>query len=370
MKIALDNIIYSLQKSGGISKVWTKILEIFLNKEDLSFYFVENNYRNNIFSSTLDFADLPSKKSNRIPNSIKKFLPVYLKNEVDIYHSSYYRPLSRKNNTKTKVVVTVHDFIYDKYEINWVKRKLHIFLMKRALYQADAIICISNNTKMDLLQYYPELKKKRIFIVSNGVDEEFRSIEEITKIEVKGTSIESKKFLLYVGNRGYCKNFDFVVSLFKSKRFIDKGFKLVLVGGGDLSKDELRKFEVSNLKCGNIIKLEKINNQDLNILYNNALALLFPSFYEGFGIPALEAAKAGCPVWASNSSSIPEILGPNYNYFNPHNWKDAEKKFSKILDVKERDKLIEEGKFRAQMFSWEKCANETLDVYKIVLDGR
>ena len=260
------------------------------------------------------------------------------------------------------MVVTVHDFIYEKYS-GFVSRKIHVYVKNRALKQADAVICVSENTREDFHQYYSKITKENVYVVYNGVDDVFFPILNKDHIFVQNIRLEKNSFLLYVGNRGYCKNFDFILSLMTSRKVKDKGLKLICVGGGSPNKKEISDMKKLNV-YDNMEFFSKVPSEQLNELYNYAFCLLLPSIYEGFGIPAVEAMKSGCPIWSSNSSSIKELIGKNYpTSFDPTLWDQALQAFHDLCNDNTRDIAIRVGIERAANFSWEKCANETLSVY-------
>lgn len=359
MKILYDNIIFDLQKAGGISNVWYNLIRFLKQKNDISLNFVEVNSINNLFRSKLNIIKSNIINDCQINHNLRRFMKV--KNDgYDIYHSSYFRPLKQKGTTR--VVVTVHDFIYEKYS-GFFSRKIHVYLKKRALKQADAVICVSENTREDFHKYYSKFKKKNIYMVHNGVDDVFFPISKKDNIIIQNITLKKYSFLLYVGNRGYCKNFDFVLRLMTTRKLIDKELKLICVGGGKPNKEEIAYMKKLNV-YDNLEFLSNISSQKLNILYNYAFCLLFPSIYEGFGIPAVEAMKSGCPIWCSNSSSIKELIGKNYpTSFDPTNWDQAFQAFLDLCNDNIRDIAIKVGIDRAFNFSWEKCADETLAVY-------
>ena len=188
------------------------------------------------------------------------------------------------------------------------------------------------------------------------------SLEKKEQFLVENCKIVSGKYLLYVGARGYCKNFGRIVDILQSDYVKDTGLGLICVGGGDFSEHEEQKLKDAGI-YEKIIKFSNVSSKDLNCLYNHAKALLFPSIYEGFGIPALEAARAGCLVIPSNSSSIPEVVGDNDFLFDPESVSDAVNSVRKL----DNDELIEENIKKqyehSLMFSWDKTSKQTVEVY-------
>lgn len=364
MKILLDNFIFDLQYAGGISKVWYNLLNGINKCKDCETLMIESENVNNLFRNDLDKEEFTVVSERSWNVNLRKFKRVKPQNS-DIYHSSYFRPLKRKNSTK--VVVTVHDFIYEKYARR-LPKLIHIYFKNRALKQADAVICVSRNTRDDFYKYYPNFSKNAVHVVYNGVDDCFKPIGKNKLTTVNDFGLEENSFLMYVGNRGYAKNFAFIWRLLKSEAFLESGLKLVCVGGGSLTKSEQVLIEELGVST-RIILLKDITPTQLNELYNLAFLLLFPSIYEGFGIPVLEAMKAGCPVWSSNSSSVRELLGPEYPIsFNPLKWEDALFAFVELFSEELRENARQVGLIQSINFSWENCVEDTLEVYRKCLN--
>lgn len=351
MKIIFDNIVFDLQKTGGISVYWYELFDRVLNNKTITKSFIEeNDVSDNIFRNKLNIG----AESIIIPDT-KQWFSRYRSIDLDVrnskftFHSTYYRTLSNnvKKNNNVKEVVTVHDFTYE-YFSKGIKRWLHSFQKRRAIRAADVVICISENTKKDLLYYFPELAKKDIRVIYNGcsidyfVDPEFKYSEQL------GLSF------LFVGSRAAYKNFNFAVEAV-SKNI---NFKLRIVGS-NLNKNEverLNKFLPERWEFFN-----SIDNAKLNELYNSSYALLYPSSYEGFGIPLLEAMNAGCPFIAFNSSSIPEVAGDAGVLLEKLTIEDFNNAVLKIN--KNRDEIILKGLIQSKKFSWQKCYEELMIVY-------
>ena len=222
------------------------------------------------------------------------------------------------------------------------------------------------NTKKDLKLFYPDIyEKKKVEVIYNGVDEEFFEINNSRGFNFRENFLANDSYLLYVGNRGFCKNFDFVLRLMKTNIVKNSNLKLICIGSQPCKSESA---EIKNLNLDNkIYFFSNVDSKDLNLFYNNAFCLLMPSIYEGFGIPAVEAMKTGCAIWCSNTSSLPEIVGNKYPYlFDPSDWDSALKSFSKIFNddlVFVKKKLIE----KSNEFSWVKSSKNTLNLYRKVL---
>ena len=217
---------------------------------------------------------------------------------------------------------------------------------------------------------YPEVRADILHVVPNGVDEEFMQLgERPIEINIHGNVLIQNEYLLYVGNRVGCKNFEFVLKLYNASKFIkSKNFKIVCIGGGEFSNDEINLLKQYNYEIGNkFINMQKVSNEDLNKIYNLAYALLFPSIYEGFGIPALEAQAAGCPVVYSITSSLPEVvIYPELGY-KLDDIGEADYKLQLLENDDLRKKLILSGIEHASKLTWKHCADLTLNVYMSVL---
>lgn len=346
MKIYLDNIIFGLQKSGGISVYWKEILNRILKdgNDEIKIIEQEENSKN-IFRKEIE---IPSKKTiyeNKLPIWIYQFLPLTTKlEENSIFHSSYYRVSYSK---KVKNIVTVHDFTHEYFFTNH-KKFLNYWRKKIAIMKADGIICISENTKKDLLKFHPWAKNKEIRVIYNGVGDEFFPIEEIKK----------ENNILFVGARGNYKNFEIVVNALKEL----KNYSLIIVGGGKLTDNEKENLEKKI--PGRYAHKLGISSENLNLEFNKAFAFMYPSSYEGFGIPILEAMKAGCPVITTNKSSIPEVAGDGALLVDVIS-EDSFVKGIRQLENKEfKESLIEAGIRQANKFSWDKTYREVKKLYE------
>jgi len=301
-KVFLDNIIFDLQKIGGISNYWYNLLKEFQGNKNI-FYF-ENEYINKNYYRNL--IRLPNerivKDKSNIPLKIKRYLPVRILNKsFNVFHSSYYR--YAKGNIKN--ITTVHDFMYEKYLYKYnFKRIIHSLQKYFAIKHSDYIIGVSKNTLDDMLNYYPEFRNKKMRVVYHGISSYFYPIEKKKDfIIIQGYKLYYNSYFFYFGNRKGYKNFGLLIQAYANLSKNNKDIPvLVIAGGGDFDKEEL-KLIMEKEVLSNIIKLKEIDNNELNLLYNYCSGLIYPSLYEGFGMPVLEAMKAGSPVICSNSSS-------------------------------------------------------------------
>ncbi|MBS7255459.1 glycosyltransferase family 4 protein [Flavobacterium branchiicola] len=341
MKLILDNIVFSLQKAGGISTYWYELYSRIL-RDNIDVLFIDrendNIVRNRI---AIEKQKIISTGSQKI--LIDRFKKISL-NEINqkfIFHSSYNRITTNKN---AKQVITVHDFVHERF-YRGIRKILHSYQKSNAIKSADAIIVISENTKKDLFLFFPNLDQNKVHLIYNGVSNDFFNV---------GNWEKSNDFL-FIGSRETYKNFDFAVRAIAQT---DK-FNLNIVGSA-LKKEEI--IFLNELIPGRWQLFNNIDNEELNELYNKAYALMYPSSYEGFGIPLLEAMKAGCPFIALRSSSIPEVAGDAGVIID----KLEIPLFNKAISIinKNREEIINKGFSQANKFSWEKCYTETLNIYK------
>ena len=325
-----DDIINDLQNDGGISVYWENLKKKIEDEIETKSYNGKNiNRDRNTYLSFHRYSNFNCKIESK-----------------HIFHSSYYR-ISKHPYSKN--VVTVHDFVYE-YHTKGLKRLVHILQKRNAVLNADRIICISENTKKDLLRFYPQIAEKTIKVIYHGVSEDFFQINNQKQSTEKSPS---SKNIIFIGKRGGYKNFQIVIDSLEELQ----AYNLVLVGGGKLSKSEKKKLKHIRYK-----HYKGISNAELNTLYNNSCALIYPSFYEGFGLPIIESLKAGCPVICHNGSSTSEI-GSQYVLKGDITTNFIIKSLNRLEDQKFRQKLIIEGIKYASNFTWDKTAKETLNLY-------
>ena len=301
----MDNIIYNLQRYGGISVVWNELLARARADRDLQV--TELDYRQSLS-----------------PRFMERYrVPAYKADTPAIFHSSYFRILPQEGVYN---VTTVHDLTYHFYR-HGLAKAVHLWEERRALQHSEAVICVSENTKRDLLRFYPWVKEEKIQVVYNGVSDVFHPI----------SSVQKKGYLLFVGN-----------SQADYKRY-------------DVAQ------EVARLTGIELVTAAGVSLEQLNVMYNEALCLLYPSDYEGFGIPVIEAQRAGCPVIAQNHSSIPEVIGEKglmVQHDTPQRMAAEMADIVRQLQSRPTQDMIEAGFENARRFSWDKTYQQVKQVYE------
>jgi mannosyltransferase len=257
-------------------------------------------------------------------------------------------------------IVTVYDFTYEYYR-SGIAKWIHSIQKNFAIKNADGVICISNSTKDDLFKFLPETTKGKVKTIYISAGEEFHKIEDLEKNlkKTKFENLKDKKIILYVGDRkSTYKNFSLAIETVS----LLEDYILVSVGAGKITDDEQKLID-EKLE-GRFYHFLGISSDELNILYNLSFCLLYPSSYEGFGIPILEAMRAGCPVVSTNFSSIPEVAGDAAILVNDIKIENFIKAVNSLENNSLRDNLIQKGLVQAQRFTWDKCFEETMNFYE------
>lgn len=292
MDIVLDNIIFSLQQAGGISAVWHNLVTG-LEASGLEPRYIEyENVHENIWRRRAacdpgriipagNFRKLLSQFEHPVVNSDTPF----------VFHSSYFRTCKSPAAIN---VTTVHDFTYSLLPAT-LKQRCRQWLNDKAILRSDAVVCVSHNTRRDLLRLLPQVDPVRVRVIRNGASPAYHRLGD------RHADSPYSRHVLFVGGRQSYKNFQFAA------RAVACTSLSLLVVGAPLSNAE--RHMLDSLMPGRWQSMAYPDDACLNQIYNEAYCLAYPSSNEGFGIPMVEAARTGCPVIALNRSSVPEVLG-------------------------------------------------------------
>ena len=288
---------------------------------------------------------------------------------LDLVHFPHFNvPVAYKG----KFVVTIHDLILFRYPTRrastlsapayFLKKKAYHKVINRAVRNSEKIIVVSEHTKKDVLENF-KINPNKVVVTYEGVDMTEKLLVESPETVLQKYGI-IRPYILYVGNAYPHKNLDRLVLAFKEVVKKHSGLNLVLAGNEDYFYKQLNKFVTAN-SISNVIFPGHIDEDHLPTVYREAKLYIFPSLYEGFGLPPLEAMAKNVPVASSNASCLPEILGNAAFFFDPRGISETAEAIEKVLtDNVLRKYLTEAGKKQIQKYSWKKMARETLEIYR------
>ena len=362
MKILYDHQAFTIQKYGGVSRYFYEIANHIACMEGQEVEIFAPLYINEYFRNDcrvrprgIKIPHLP--RTGRIVTAVNltaSRLLIKPRRSVDIFHETYYS-MANCCPRSAKRVLTVYDMIHEKFADNFLRRDKTQQIKAHAVRRADHVICISENTRQDLIALLgvPEEKTSVVYLGSSLVTQ-----------KVAAKPAEGKKpFILYVGSRGGYKNFEGLLRAYGRSPLLKNGFSIVCFGGGGFSASELSLAGSLHISQDNILYMSGTDDI-LAGLYTSAAAFVFPSLYEGFGIPPLEAMSFGCPVVSANVSSLPEVVGDAAELFDPTDEAEMRAAIECVISTPERAQLlVDRGYERAKQFSWEKCARDTLNIY-------
>lgn len=371
MRILYDHQAFSLQRYGGITRVFSELIRYLNEQRNISTDVLLG------FSGTrADFRSLVHPPGRAIQAGgalFERGVLNYAVNETfsnmlgpwlgkyDIYHSTYYRfiPAIRAKRR----VATHHDCVQEMFP-QFFPDHLRIFRWRQELYRrADLILCVSNASRDDLLRFY-DIAPEKAMVVHNGVSPMVRE----ARGEVELRALVSGDFLLYVGARHSYKNFDGLL-----RAYAASGLKhhchLLVVGGGPPTAAERALTEQLGLSLNGHVRF--VPHASAGLLaeaYGSAALLVYPSLYEGFGMPPLEAATLGCVSLVAASPATLEVCQDAVFYFDP----SATEDFSRMLaialsDLEGRAARIERAKDLLKTYTWEVCGRKTLEAYRQLL---
>lgn len=383
MRVLYDSYSFDREKIGGVTRYFTELIKHLPNMVDpiLGVRCSYNHYLHNeplgIPSASYTFEDFLPRFNFRGKYRLYRFCS---KNFTSLFpgqeavNERYFLSLLRRGDydivhltgcwdgwdlfaERKPFVVTMHDLIP---EITQNSKESYRW-RRKVLNAATRVIAISENTKRDILERF-DCDASKIDVVYHGVT---LSPKSCPVEELLGT-----RYVLYVGKRNAYKNFERFVMALGLLRTTTEEFLLVCTGSEFTSTE---KIVLQKNGFGRMSMCRKFSDEELRWLYENAQCFVYPSLYEGFGLPILDAFEAGCPVVLSRASCFPEIAGDAALYFDPHDYRDIAKKLSLLFDSGEKGRklrmlLREAGRNRAREFSWAKCARETVDVYKKAID--
>jgi len=300
-------------------------------------------------------------RSFRIANKAKEL-------NLDIYHGLSHELPVGIEKTGIKTVVTIHDLIYIRYPEYFKKidRVIYDKKFRHACWVATRIHAISEQTKLDLNSFF-DIPKEKIKVIYQAINPLYFSIlTEAQKLAVLGKYQLSKQFLLTVGTIEPRKN---LLALLNGMLSAKIDLPLVVVGKPTVYMREVQQLIDLHSTELKVIFLSSVNDADLQVLYQSAVAMIYPSVFEGFGLPVAEAQACGCPVITSNTSSLPEAGGDAALYIDPQKPEEIGQAIWKVLyEPNLRESLIAKGKVNAQRFTQENYSGQLKQMYNTILN--
>ncbi len=340
MSVLVDGIVFSLQRQGGISVYFRELLDHLVWRRIPASMCLETPLR-----QELRLSDASLSVARRRARPLERYRRCRTAADVSVFHSSYYR---RPDRRLVPTVVTVHDFIYERYT-RGPRRWVHLAQKHAAIRAAQAVICISESTRQDLLRWVGETVGQSVYVIHNGVSAAYRPV-----------SVEAapNPYVLYVGERGGYKNFRLLLDAMASLPELE----LHCVGGGPIDPRELAAVDAGVRRrvrhCG------FLDEPALNRKYNAALCLAYPSAYEGFGIPVLEAMRADCPVVCINCKAVLEVGRNALTVAAAADGRALADAIERTIDGDYRRMVVGAGAGIAATYSWAATHEQTLQVYQ------
>lgn len=360
--VFFDHQKFTTQRYGGISRYFATLIQAI--KADPAFdyqlgvLFSNNHYikdEKQPFNNALGRKLLQSEYGTKAQMVNQAYCNYLLgKNKFDVFHPTYYDPYFL-GKLKKPMVTTIHDMTYERLpEYFWAADPLAE--QKRInVDKADKIIAISETTKKDLLEML-DVDEKKVEVIYHGIDLD-------TPLEFENIPNLPKHYILFVGDRSGYKNFYLFIKAFATIQHRYPDVEVILTGGGKVAtgdREFLRKLNLSDK-----IRHIQVSDEALNFLYKNALFFVYPSLYEGFGLPILEAFKAQCPVLLSDIECFKEIGANAVAFFEQRSQEHLAFMLEELIMKEElRKNLVHQGNQRLKDFPIKKCVDETLALYE------
>lgn len=368
MKLLFDHQAFTANRFGGVSRYYCHLINALRQKgieASVAIRFSNNEYLNqNSWAHTSSFryflGYMPTNRLFSLINRLWSSVQVR-RRQYDLFHPTFFHPYFLKFIGDKPFVLTYHDAVKDKFGEKYGHVDNTSSTQKQVLFNRAAhIIAVSENTKKDLIELF-QIQADKITVIHHATHFRNLAVPDTFQIQTPGS------YLLYVGSRDSYKNFGTFLHALAPLLRNYPSLKLLCGGGGPFTVDEILLIEQLELTSQVIHYV--VNDLILYRLYQHALAFVYPSLYEGFGIPILEAFAAGCPVVLSNRSCFPEIAQDAALYFDPESAVSIRQQVESILvDPELRQYLRQKGYLRQEAFSSEQMAKQTLEVYRRVLN--
>jgi glycosyltransferase involved in cell wall biosynthesis len=369
MRIFYDHQVFSLQDAGGVSRYQYELIRNLRSSSE-----VHTELLMGLNASVMPFPALRNLHTRIVSwnTGIKPGYVRYAVNEAtsaimaplqgafDIYHSMLYRAIPFVRHRR--LVVTHHDCTHERFP-HLFHNASFIMQRKRKLFsRADAILCVSESSRRDLLHFY-DVDQEKTHVVHHG----FSPLDAAASSAEQGGE-STVPYLLYVGSRAEYKNFGLLLDAF-SRSGLASDYRLLVVGGGAFSAEEQARITSQGLS-DRVTNVPKASEATLARAYRGAALFVYPSLYEGFGFPPLEAMSLGCPVLVYRTSSLPEVCGDAVFYFDHAEADELSGALvSTLQDAPALAMKRQLGEQQVKLYDWSRTASSTLDVYRALLPG-
>ncbi len=361
MKVLIDHQIFARQRLGGISRYLINLANAFCQRDDLVVHLERGLAGGDAGSSG---CTPRSGKDLAQPPGAARFLfeealirtGLRGHGDWDVHHATYYLSAHRRSRA---YVVTHHDCTLERFPELFTAARFHMQLKARQYRRADRIIAISDHSASDLQEFYG-VEPARITRVYHGVEAPGGGV-----CAPPLPSLEGRPYILFLGPRPPYKNFIRLLEAYAQSRVREECL-LVVAGGGPFSPAEQERASSLGI-LDRLVSLPSVSDPTLNALFKDASLFVYPSLYEGFGFPPLEAMLADCPVVASGASSIPEVCQDAAIYFDPRSVESMAVTLESVFDSGAMEHLRTRGKAVASSYRWERCAEETARIYKSLI---
>ena len=359
--VVYDHQIFALQQYGGISRYFCELATRIHRDGRYSVKVVAPLHYNDYLAQCAvpvigRHVPMRVRRTGRLyraASGLLSLLPA-LGPRPAIVHRTYYGHTFAPPGVRT--VVTVYDMIHELFPQSFPPSDRTSQQKRKAVLDADLVICISSSTAEDLTRLFG-VSADKIRVTHLGFSDTF------SQQVVAPRSAVGRPYLLYVGHRPGYKNFDGLLRAYATSRLLREDVDILAFGGSTLSAGERDLIRQLDLREDSVRRVAG-TDQELAAAYVGALAFVYPSKYEGFGIPPLEAMAMQCPVACSNSSSIPEVVGEAAELFDPNDSEDIARAIELVcFDDDKRQELVVAGRNRLRLFSWDRCADQTARIY-------
>lgn len=353
--------------SGGNESYYSNMLKNMSLPENVKIYlFVKPDVDISEYKDKFEIVYF--KKTNAMLRNFWELSALCIKYKLDVLHTQYFIPFVRP----CKVVCTIHDICFEHFKDIFTKKEYYRqkLLIPYAARHSALIFTVSNHAKNDIIEHYG-IPNEKIIVTYSAVCEAFRKLknEELNESELREKfQIGNERYILCVCNLQPRKNLIRLIKAFiEMKKEAGRTEKLVIVGKKAWMFNEIIRTALEG--STDIVFTDYVSKDDLIKLYNAAACFIYPSFFEGFGLPPLESMACGTPVAVARATSLPEVVGEAGIYFNPYDEKEiANSMITLLTDEKIREELIHTGIRQVNIFNWKNSADTIMEMYMKVIN--